>query len=59
MSLETNEKAHIKEKINAYRIFFYENQREGENLEGLEEDGRKILKGLVNRMKVFGLYAYQ
>jgi len=41
------------------REFCCENQREGENLEGLEADGRKILKGLVNRIKVSGLYSYQ
>jgi hypothetical protein len=32
---------------------------EGDNLEDLDADGRKILKDLVNRMKVCGLYSYQ
>ena len=39
--------------------FCCENQREEDNLEGLDADVRKILKVLVNRLKVSGLYSYQ
>jgi len=42
-----------------HREFCCENQRDRDNLEGLDADKRKILKGLVNRMKVYGLYSYQ